>query len=443
MRIILTLTNIQIVRNYLFDKELDILRNLVYSEIIIICNEATFDSVKKHISSYSERDQLKIRILLFRNSGERFIILRILDSIAKSHISSKFALNKIFRAKSKNEITWAKLFLRVIVYILTFKNRFSSVQFRFFYSKLYLHLEDFSRLQEFKDCDIALTLSLTDDLDTYIAGFCKKNNIKNIGTVRSWDNLTSHGLLRIKPDVFYCHSQAMLEDLIKFQHFNRFKDSIVVGHSYWINFTRINDIALKSQPIKFNVLFGSMGLYFNPSEVALLSHIYQLRNKLVSSQVNFTVLMHPKFGLPVEVQKEFSDFITFETFNFDNHTEIKSYSEYLEYLSEFNLILSSGSTLLLDASLVNQNIAHINFELLSVRYWESIKRYLDFREYYEKFLDLGQTPIINSIEEFEKFILAEVTSKSSGTPNSSVAWKYILGEPENISLVDFVNKEVC
>ena len=139
MRIILTLTNIQIVRNYLFDKELDILRNLVYSEIIIICNEATFDSVKKHISSYPERDQLKIRILLFRNSGERFIILRILDSIAKSHISSKFALNKIFRAKSKNEITWAKLFLRVIVYILTFKNRFSSLQFRFFYSKFFRH----------------------------------------------------------------------------------------------------------------------------------------------------------------------------------------------------------------------------------------------------------------------------------------------------------------
>jgi hypothetical protein len=112
-------------------------------------------------------------------------------------------------------------------------------------------------------------------------------------------------------------------------------------------------------------------------------------------------------------------------------------------LSKFDLILSSGSTLLLDASLINQNIAHINFELLAVPYWESIKRYLNFREYYRQFLDLGQIPIINNIEEFEKYIFSENLSKSSTTPNCSVAWKYILGEPENISLVDLVNKEVC
>ena len=186
-----------------------------------------------------------------------------------------------------------------------------------------------------------------------------------------------------------------------------------------------------------------MGLYFNPSEVALLAHIYRLRRKLSSNQVHFTVLMHPKFGLPVEVQNEFSDFINFETFNFSNLTEVKSFNEYLEYLSEFNLILSSGSTLLLDASLVNQNIAHINFELLSVRYWESIKRYLDFREYYKQFLDLGQIPIINSIEEFEKFILSAESPKSSGAPNFRIAWKYILGEPSDTSLVDLANKEIC
>lgn len=443
MRIILTLSNIQIVRNYLFDNELDILKNLTYSEIILICNEVTFESVKKHVSRYSERDKLKIRILLFKNSGERFIALRILDSIAKSHVSSKFTLNKIFRAKSKNEITWPKLFLKVMIYVLTFKNRTSSLLLRFFYSKLYLRLENFYRLQEFKDCNLALILSLTDELDTYVAAFCRKNYIKTIGTVRSWDNLTSHGLLRIKPDIFYCHSRAMLEDLIKFQHFNRINDPIVVGHSYWINFARIKNIPLKSKPIKFKVLFGSMGLYFNPSEVALLAHIYQLRRKLSSNQVQFTVLMHPKFGLPVEVQNEFSDFINFETFNFDNLTEVKSYNEYLEYLSEFNLIFSSGSTLLLDASLINQNIAHINFELLSVRYWESIKRYLDFREYYKQFLDLGQIPIINRIEEFEKFILSAESSKPSGAQNFSIAWKYILGEPSDTSLVDLVNKEIC
>ena len=83
MKIIMTLSNNQIVRNCLFDKELDILRNLVYSEIILICSEATFNSVKKHVSSYSESDQLKIRILLFNNKYQllKFLIKFLINLI--------------------------------------------------------------------------------------------------------------------------------------------------------------------------------------------------------------------------------------------------------------------------------------------------------------------------------------------------------------------------
>jgi hypothetical protein len=101
--------------------------------------------------------------------------------------------------------------------------------------------------------------------------------------------------------------------------------------------------------------------------------------------------------------------------------------------------LSSGSTLLLDACLINKNIAHINFELSDVPFWESIKRYLDFRDYYKNFIKLSNTPVLINIEEFEGFLRFKNTLVYSNTNNQDLASKYILGDQNQISLTEFIN----
>lgn len=442
MRIIITFTNIQIVRNYLYDSDLDLLHKLNFSECLLVCNNSTFEAIKKHISNLSLDQQKKITILLIDYPQKNIWIRRLFNTIFKSHVSSKFALNKIFKSRSKNEITWTKLFMRLFIYFTTYKNKYTSWLLRYFYRKFFVLLEDFDLLLEYSDYDIAVTLSLTDDLDVYVSMFAHKNNIKNIGTVRSWDNLTSHGLLRVKPDVFYCHSSSMADDLFRFQFFNPQNDLVEIGFSNWINFNRVSIIRSKSKTLNKKILYGSMGVYFNPSEIALIDYLYEFKSVLKSNQVSLTVLMHPKFTLPIDVQNRYSDFITFFSFKFDNFDESSSYSDYLEYLSQFDLILSSGSTLLLDACLINKNIAHVNFELTSVPFWESIKRYLDFREYYMKFIALSKTPLINSTEDLEAFFKLEYASTHQKTAEQDFASRYILGDQNQKSLIELIKCSV-
>ena len=102
-------------------------------------------------------------------------------------------------------------------YVFTFKNSALAKLVRYLFLKIIIREESLDQLATYKNYDLILTLSLTDDIDTLLVGFGKKHGIKTIGTVRSWDNLSSHGLLRVKPDSFYSHSEAMTRDLLKYQ----------------------------------------------------------------------------------------------------------------------------------------------------------------------------------------------------------------------------------
>jgi hypothetical protein len=448
MNLILTLTNIQIVRNSLFDPNIDLLKNIKYSKIVLVCNQSTFEIVEKHVSKYPDILKDKIEILLMNTGGRSSLSKRFLDLVFKCSVSSKFAVNKFFRLKSKKEISLINLLIKLILFLMTYKNKFFATLIRTYYFRMLASSHRLSQLSSYRNYNLAVTLSMTDEVDCLVAIFARYNNIFTIGTVRSWDNLTSHGLLKIKPNIFYCHSQSMYRDLICYQYFDRRIDEIVIGHSYWINFQFVDYLRSKPKSNEVKILFGSMGLYFNPSEIELLDEIYVCISNGEIAKVSFTILMHPKFSLPSYVQDKYSSLFSFHTFKFDNFDNSHSYSDYLEYLDGFSLILSSGSTLLLDSYLINKKVAHISFELNSVPYWESIKRYMDFREYYKNFIKLSNTPVLTNFSELQD-LFRQVIIKGDRPLSFNECIKkidtakLILGDPNSVSLVNLINQQVC
>jgi hypothetical protein len=444
MKLIVTFTNMQLVRNYLYDLECNFLNELKYEELLIICNDQTHNSLNRVINSYPAEMKAKIRLEKINFNFDESIPLKAVNFLSKCHVHSKFTIAKFFRSKSKREISTLNLILKLVLYTITVGN-FVSVRLIRFFTPFFLRKTDaFKQLNFLSNYDLLLVLSLTDDLDILVTSFARLNNIKSIGTVRSWDNLTSHGLIRVKPDVFYCHSEAMAADLRKYQYYGCNSQNTVIGFSAWLNFGKINEIkssSLKNRPKnEYRILYGAMGEYFNPGEEVFLTKLINFVQQ--DFNLDLVVLMHPKFLLSDDFQKQFDTKIEFDKFNFDNYHETRSYTKYLEYLSRFDLILSSGSTLLLDACIINKNIAHVNFEICRVPYWESIKRYSDFREYYKSFLELSNTPVLSSFEKLAfKIQNRSSLTKLSDTEQESAS-KFFMGSPTQLSLSDLVNNQL-
>jgi len=444
MKLVVTFTSPQLVRNYLYDLEINFINQLKYEELLIICNNQTHNSISKVIDSLPDEIKSKIKLHKINFNFNESLSLKMLNFISKSHVHSKFCIAKFFRLKSKKEISALNLTLRFAIYIITINNLISAKMVRLFTLFFLTKTGTFKQLSFLSNYDLFLALSLTDDLDTLITSFAKTNGIKSIGTVRSWDNLTSHGLIRVKPDIFYCHSEAMAADLRKYQYYGCNFQNTVIGFSNWLNFRKIEEHRSKAishnRKNVYRILYGGMGEYFNPGEETFISNLIDLVQK--DFNIDLVVLMHPTRLLSQEFQKQYDARVVFDKFNFDNDHQTLSYTDYLEYLSKFDLVLSSGSTLLLDACIINRNIAHVNFEMRKVPYWESIKRYSDFRDYYNSFLKLSKTPILSSFEKLAIEIQDRFLVNRLIVPQQNLASKYFMGSPEHLSLSDLINNQL-
>jgi len=434
----------QLVRNYLYDPEFNFLNQLKYEELLIICNDQTHNSINRVINSFPAKIKAKIRLEKINFNFDESRPLKIVNFFSKCHVHSKFTIAKFFRSKSKKEISTLNLILKLVLYTMTINNLVSVRLIRFFTPFFLKKTGAFKQLNFLSNYDLLLALSLTDDLDILVTSFAKLNSIKSIGTVRSWDNLTSHGLVRVKPDVFYCHSEAMAADLRKYQYYGCNLQNTVIGFSTWLNFRKIREIKSNSTNYDpknvYRILYGAMGDYFNPGEEVFLTKLIDFVQQ--DFNLELVVLMHPKFLLSDDFQKQFDTKIVFDKFNFDNHHETRSYAKYLEYLSEFDLILSSGSTLLLDAYIIGKNIAHLNFEMCRVPYWESIRRYSDFREYYKNFLELSNTPVLSSFEKLALKIQNRFSLTTLSVTEQELVSKYFMGGSKHLSLSDLINNQL-
>jgi hypothetical protein len=185
-----------------------------------------------------------------------------------------------------------------------------------------------------------------------------------------------------------------------------------------------------------------MGDYFNPSEESLIQKLHRSFDELKNSGFNLTILSHPRYPVSQTVIERFSDVIQFDQFSFNNDPKSNNFNEYLEYLSNFGCIISSGSTLLLDACLINSSILHLNLDVNDVNYWESIMRYLDFREYYSYFIKLGRVPVVSSYQELISTVISENFVQESIRIAKTDAAQNILGFKENPSLTQTINSFV-
>jgi CDP-glycerol glycerophosphotransferase (TagB/SpsB family) len=260
-----------------------------------------------------------------------------------------------------------------------------------------------------------------------IAREAKRRNIKIIGMVRSWDNLSSHGLLRVVPDVLFLQNKFLFDMAVQYQDI---KESIckIIGVPHYDIVRNLNKIIrpkaevfkeLGLDPNKKLIFFGAMGnfLFIHEDEMPKVFDSI-IANRGFGDDIQLLYRAHPKFGLKLMENSHLSN-ITFDVsgkyfnqFSIDNDENNKL----LNIIHHSDVVLTVASTIAIDAAVLNKPIVCINFdgqtEYKDVVYWESVRRFFDHYTHFEALISTGGVTIAKDQKELIDSVKDAIKSPS-------------------------------
>lgn len=232
----------------------------------------------------------------------------------------------------------------------------------------------------------------TDIFSEYDALFlrqAKNSGISAIGMVRSWDNPTTKGILRIIPDKVIVNSKLIRDDLVKF-HSVSAEDVFVVGLPQF-------DDWIKGPTLSRDEFFSKIGadlnkrlILFAPAGSILSDTDWQIcqilkeaiKNSFLPQDIQFLVRNHPAHPA------DFSKFETNSNFIIENpgtkfgdnvrETEINpdDQSHLLNSIYYSDIVVYIATSLGLDAAIFNKPQIIVSFDGWERKdYEKSVKRY--------------------------------------------------------------------
>ncbi|KKW18846.1 MAG: hypothetical protein A2131_02215 [Candidatus Sungbacteria bacterium GWC2_49_10] len=100
--------------------------------------------------------------------------------------------------------------------------------------------------------DAVFAAGLLTESDFLMVKYAHRHGIPSIGMMRSWDNFTSKGFLRVHPDVLLVQNDSMVEEAVRFNSYPR-EHIRVVGFPQWDHYV---DPAWRMSKEEFGKMFG-------------------------------------------------------------------------------------------------------------------------------------------------------------------------------------------
>jgi hypothetical protein len=148
----------------------------------------------------------------------------------------------------------------------------------------------------------------------------------------------------------------------------------------------------KQLKTSIKVGFGCMGNLVNPDDKNFM--IYFNSEAKLHPDKEFFIFQHPVF--PHKIDFDLSSNLKVLQFDYDKFSLVKYYDE----LSQLDLLVAGGSSILLDAAFLKIQIAFIAFEIIPQNFWVSALRYQDYVYHFHKFIEITGVKAIRSRKEF-------------------------------------------
>lgn len=256
--------------------------------------------------------------------------------------------------------------------------------------------------------DVLITLSLTNfDFDIPITREARKRAVPILGMARSWDNFSSHGLLRMIPDQLYIQNVFLKDMAAQYQALTeRDVPMTIVGLPHYDAYAGACTKTISRErfcelygldPNKKIILYGAMGDFLFPEEPGMadvLEHVIEEGKIGTPAQALYRV--HPKFQSALERIEGMKHVKAMKPDSYvtnDAASGLSNEELYLAALCHADVVVSGASTVAIDATVVGKRVICVAFDGTTpeheVLYWHSVKRFYDSYTHFEALMDTG------------------------------------------------------
>lgn len=245
-----------------------------------------------------------------------------------------------------------------------------------------------------------IALSLTNfDFDVPLARSARSRKVPLLGMVRSWDNLSSHGLLRVVPDLLLLQNRFLRDMAIEHQALSPEKTPMpIIGLPHYDAYARKGLIEERSaflraqglDPSKRIIYWVAMGefLFLRDADVGpILRELIDGGSVGEESQILFSA--HPKFlSTAKAVRKAGQVDALVELPYLDASGEpLAATVKLMNYIAHADVLVMGASTMAIDAAMFDKPVICIGFDgKATLPYWTSVERFYDTYTHFEALL---------------------------------------------------------
>lgn len=292
-----------------------------------------------------------------------------------------------------------------------------------FLNYLLLPSDNFYRLFRTYQPSLVFSTDVQNELDIGLMEEAKRFSVRTVGMVRSWDNLTSKGILRCVPDVLLVGNEVMKHEAVAIQGILSEKVA-VVGVPHYDRYFKHETIPKKLLEEKIGLPPESRFVLFAPTGNRYISdntvdeYIFKLIEKELPPGWSLVVRLPPtdmvqgiETGLSsarIKIYRPGENFGTVKTTELSRHDD----ALLVAMLREAGVVVTGPSTLCIDAAIFDVPVILVGFDGESNRpYLESTRRYYDYN-HFDAVKASGGVRIAGSPEEFKTLLHGYINNKS-------------------------------
>lgn len=262
--------------------------------------------------------------------------------------------------------------------------------------------------------DLVFAADLKHIFDTTMTIEAKKRDIHSIGMIRSWDNLTAKGILRVLPDALIVHNGVLKKEAIYWNNVPE-KEIFVSGIQHYDIYTNVKrknrDEVCRDLGIDKNnkiIFYAPTGNHYSDTDWQVVRMLDEaITKKELRDDISFIVHLPP------------SDNVNWHNFNFskrfvvvqpgkffsgmdikDNEMTHENCINLANFIYWSDVVIAGPSTIIIDATAFDKPTVVVGFDgQEKYPYSKSVKRYFDYN-HLRNIVDMGGVSLVSNKEHF-------------------------------------------